>query len=224
MQTTHYIIDFDSTLVTIETLDELARIALADDPDAAQKVAQLEHITHLGMSGELGFSESLARRMEILSAHQRHIDSLSALLARHLSPSALRSAEWFEREQSHIYIISGGFEQYIKPAARLLGLDDTHVYANSFTFDPQGNITGYDTSRYTAQTGGKAKQVRALELDGHVVVIGDGYTDYEIVKSGEADEFWAYTETIARPNVTAVADRIVQSFDEVVKANKELTV
>ena len=47
------ILDFDSTLCAVESLDALASIVLTDDPDAQAKVAEIERLTNLGMSGEL---------------------------------------------------------------------------------------------------------------------------------------------------------------------------
>ena len=57
------ILDFDSTLCAVESLDALAEMVLADDPDSEAKVAEIERLTSLGMSGELPLSESLARRL-----------------------------------------------------------------------------------------------------------------------------------------------------------------
>src|SRR5258707_1873358 len=41
---TWLVIDFDSTFVKVEALDELARIALSDAPDAAKRVSEIEAI------------------------------------------------------------------------------------------------------------------------------------------------------------------------------------
>ena len=51
-----------------------------------------------------------------------------------------------------------------------------------------------------------------------VVVVGDGWTDYEIRAAGAADRFYAFVETAARPKVTAAADAVAASFDEVLHA------
>ena len=46
---TTLILDFDSTIVAAEGLDEIARLALADDPDRDAKVLAIEGITRYGM-------------------------------------------------------------------------------------------------------------------------------------------------------------------------------
>lgn len=54
------IFDFDSTMVCLETLDELAKIVLAGAPDAAERTAKIAAITERGMNGEIGFEQSLS--------------------------------------------------------------------------------------------------------------------------------------------------------------------
>lgn len=54
-----YIIDFDSTFVSVESLDELAKIALRDDPSREKTALEISRITALGMEGKLSFEKSL---------------------------------------------------------------------------------------------------------------------------------------------------------------------
>ena len=57
----YLVFDFDSTFTQVEGLDELADIALAGRPDAAERVAQIRALTDQGMAGEIGFQESLTQ-------------------------------------------------------------------------------------------------------------------------------------------------------------------
>jgi D-3-phosphoglycerate dehydrogenase / 2-oxoglutarate reductase len=59
-----------------------------------------------------------------------------------------------------------------------------------------------------------------LNLQGEIVVIGDGFTDYELKASGLANRFYAFTENVERPNVVAVADHITPSLDEFLYDNQ----
>lgn len=45
-----YVFDFDSTLISLESLDELASIALAGHPERAARMAALREITSQGMA------------------------------------------------------------------------------------------------------------------------------------------------------------------------------
>jgi D-3-phosphoglycerate dehydrogenase len=212
MQHRTYIVDFDSTLVTVESLDELARIALRGRADADERLAQLQELTSLGMAGKLPFDESLRRRLELFSAEYRHVEQLIVLLKTRLSPSAMHSKQWFQENADNIYVVSGGFADFICPVVRELGLKPEQVYANHFTFDDTGAITGYESSSLLCRPQGKVAQVKALQLPGEVIIIGDGFTDYEIKHHGGAAEFWAMTETVARSEVIAKADRLVPKF------------
>ena len=74
---------------------------------------------------------------------------------------------------------------------------------------------GYDAANPVAKPGGKAKVVRALRLPGRIVAVGDGITDAEIRDAGAAHEFVAYCENVERESVTARADRVARTVDEV---------
>jgi D-3-phosphoglycerate dehydrogenase len=207
-----YVIDFDSTLVTRESLDDLAELALQGDPDRQSICTELQMLTARGMTGELSFDASLTARLALFDAHVEHVALLNDALAAQLSPSAVERSDWFVANAENIYVVSGGFEEIIKPTVERLGILATHVYANRFVVNGNGSIVGHDHSRHTATAGGKAAQVRELGLDGPVIAIGDGSTDLEIRLRGEADEFWAFTETVTRSGVVARADRVLNSF------------
>ncbi len=211
------ITDFDSSAVTVESLDAFGEYVLADAPDGAARLAELEALTAQGMNGDLPFDVSLEARLELFDAHYFDVARFAERIVRHISPSALEHREWFAANAERIHIVSGGFEPFIRPVAARLGLLGDHVHGNQFIFDRDGKVVGYDASRATAQAGGKAAHVEALCLVGPVIAIGDGHTDREIRLSGAADEFWALTETVARPKVVAGADRVVASYAEVVR-------
>lgn len=209
-----YIIDFDSTLVTCESLDELARLSLAAHADKQTIMQAVEDLTNRGMAGEITFYDSLQARLELFAASRADIQRLIADLKTKISPSALKSRNWFKEHWANIYVISGGFEEYIIPIAELLGIPASHVHANRFIFEAE-KIVGFDASRPTSQPGGKAKQIAALQLPRPIIVIGDGFTDYEIKAAGYANQFWAFTETANREQVTKKADRVVSNFSEI---------
>lgn len=217
MATPTYILDFDSTLVRCESLDELARISLSGHADQHLIMQELEKITHRGMTGEIAFSESLAARLRLFAATTEDIQTLITYLTQRISPSALAAHAWFKANRAHIFVVSGGFEEYILPITAQVGILDAQVFANRFIFK-DSEIIGFDSTRLTSKSGGKAAQISALNLPGPVIAIGDGFTDYEIKAAGLADEFWAFTETIERPQVTEKADRIVSNFADILQS------
>src|SRR5690606_29588314 len=157
---------------------------LSDHPEREQRVAEIKEITDRGMNGTLSFRESLEKRLSILEPHKRHLAPLITRLRDLVSRSFKRNAEFFRSHAEHIYIVSNGFRDFIVPIVTEYGILPANVLANDFIFDETGNITGFDKSNPLSANNGKSEQIRKLNLPGDVYVIGDGYTDYEIKKSG----------------------------------------
>jgi D-3-phosphoglycerate dehydrogenase len=210
----YLVFDFDSTFTQVEGLDELAEIALHGQPNQAEVVAQIRALTDRGMSGELNFQDSLAQRLAILGAHQRHLAPLIERLKGKVSESIRRNGDFFRRFADRIYVVSSGFREFIEPVVAEFGILPGHVLANTFTYDADGRITGADQANVLSRNGGKILQLEALHLDGPVYVLGDGYTDYQIREAGLAHRFYAYTENVSRPSVVAQADEVLPTFDE----------
>ena len=216
---TYYVIDFDSTFTKVEGLDELAHIALAGSPNRERVVQQIRELTERGMNGEMSFAEGLRARIELLQANRGHIEQLIDHLRTKVSDSFQRNRPFFQEYTDQILIVSSGFKEFIVPIVTELGVKAENVYANTFTFDTEGKITGCDEKNLLSQDKGKVKLLKSLGLAGDVCVIGDGYTDYELREAGLANRFYAFTENVERPKVTAVADHIVPSLDEFLYLN-----
>jgi D-3-phosphoglycerate dehydrogenase len=212
-----FIVDFDSTFIRVEALELLGEISLAGRPDREAALAQVRALTAAAMNGEVGFGESLARRLEMLRPRREHIADLVVRLEREVSASILRNRGFFQRNRDRIYLVTGGFDAYVAPVAEDFGLAASHLLANRLTWGRDGVATGVDAANPLARDGGKSDAVRELGLAGEVVVVGDGWTDFEIRQAGAADRFHAFTENVARPAVLAVADRVSASWEEVLR-------
>jgi D-3-phosphoglycerate dehydrogenase len=210
----YFIIDFDSTFVKVEALDELAAIALKKHPRKDEMCNAVNQLTGDAMAGKIPFNVSLEKRIELLNANKTHIDKLINRLSKQVSSSITANLAFFKKNSSYIFVISGGFKEYIIPVVKRFGIPTKNVYANTFTFDKAGNITGFDRSNPLSRSGGKVKQVKSLKLRGELIAIGDGYTDFELKQSGLINRFYAFTENIERQNVMNKADHITPSFDE----------
>ena len=209
-----FIVDFDSTITKVEGLDQLAAIALAQSPNGAMIVKQIKELTDAGMNGELSLSESLSKRMSLLNANKRHVETLVEFLLENISDSFERNKKFLEEYADQILVVSSGFKDFIIPVVVYLGLKAENVYANTFIYNDSGDIIGVDNSNVLSQTGGKIELVKSLHLDAHVSVIGDGFTDYEIRQHGLADRFYAFVENVERQKVVEVADFTIKSLDE----------
>jgi D-3-phosphoglycerate dehydrogenase len=212
------ILDFDSTFVTVEALELLGEIVLEADPEREAKLAEVSALTEQAMNGDIGFGQALARRVEILKPRREHVAALVERLREKVTPSILRNRDFIRRAGERLYICTGGFHEYVDPVAAEFGVPAERVLANRLVFGADGAAAGVDETLPLSRDGGKVEAVRALGLEGEVVVVGDGWTDYEIRAAGAADRFYAFTETTARPKVTAAADAVAGSFDEVLHA------
>ena len=213
----YLILDFDSTIITKETLDELAKISLDKDNKKEQKIKEISNLTDKAMSGEISFLHALNERIKILNADKKHLQSLSQKLNDCVSPSFKSFKDYIKENIDKIYIVSGGFTDLIYPIVREYGIKKNHIFANSFKFDKKDKIIGVDSKKYLAQKSGKIKAVRSLKLSGTVIVVGDGWTDYQIKQAGLARYFIAYTESIARERVLKNGDLEAASFADVLK-------
>lgn len=213
-----FIFDFDSTLVRIETLEALADIALSDAPDAAAKKAEIASLTDQAMTGQVDFGTALRCRLELLALNRSHVEALSDRILDEASASIRRNVDFFERHAERVYILSGGFREVIAPLAARLGIAADHVLANDLIYDAEGRVTGVDDANPLSRDNGKPEVIKALNLTGPVVMVGDGWTDAEVKLAGAADRFYAFTEVVSRQKVIEVADAVAASLDEVLFA------
>lgn len=216
----YFIIDFDSTFTKVEAFDVLAEICLSDNPERESIKNQITAITNQGMDGSLSLRESIDRRIKLLSPHKKHLNFLVDKLKSQVTDSFQRNKDFFSRHTDHVFIVSNGFKEFIVPVVTEFGIKKENVLANEFRFDNTDKIIGFDTENPLSANNGKAEQIKKLNLEGDVYVIGDGYTDYEIKNSGLANKFYAFTENIEREKVVSKADHIAPSLDEVLYLNK----
>ena len=216
----NYVFDFDSTLTSVEALDVLAEITLKKKPNKDQIIQEIIDITNLGIDGEISFTESLEKRINLLQANKSDLSKLIKELQKKVSPSIERNKEFFETYASSIYVISAGFKEFIVPIVAKYNIAADRVYANTFEFDEHDKIVGFDRENPLSVHNGKIQCLRELKLKGEIQVIGDGYSDYVTREAGIADKFFAYTENVSRDKTTQNADFIAPSLDEFLFVNK----
>ncbi|AYN67838.1 phosphoglycerate dehydrogenase [Euzebyella marina] len=214
-----YVFDFDSTLTRVEALDVLAEMTLKDKSDKDEIVNKIQEITNLGIDGDISFTESLERRIKLLNAHKDDLEPLVDELRQKISKSIAANKEFFEKFSDDIYVISCGFKEFIDPIVEEYNIPSNRVYANTFKFDDEGSIIGFDEKNVLSQHNGKIECLRQMNLDGEVQVIGDGYSDYVMKEAGIADKFFAYTENVHREKAASKADHVTPNLDEFLFVN-----
>ncbi len=108
------IADMDSTIVTSETLDEVAVYAGIG--------AEIAAITRQSMNGEIDFTEALRRRVGMLKGLS--IDALEKTWAKtELMPGARELVATMKAHNATTALVSGGFTWFTGRVAELVGFD-----------------------------------------------------------------------------------------------------
>ena len=216
----YIIIDFDSTFITEESLDELAKYKLRDQPDSQTMLNKIKSLTNAGMNGDIPFKQSLDERMEVLNLNRSDINSVSKILSECVTPSFTKNKSFFIENNNKIIILSGGFKELIVPIVDDFGILSSNVFANDFIYNSSEQITGINQDNIMSKNGGKVKQSKLLSIHGTVHVIGDGYTDYEIKLDGPGTHFFAFTDNVERKNICELADLTLSNFDDYINILK----
>ena len=162
--------DMDSTLLAIETIDEVA--------DMHQIKSEVAAITLSTMRGDIGFEESITRRTALLKG--LHQDALQKVYDERVkfSPGAERMLKLAKNANIKTMVISGGFTFFTDRVKERLALD----YAVANTLGIENNqVTGKVIGTIVGSEG-KAEALRhvrdALGLKREqVIAVGDGAND-----------------------------------------------
>jgi phosphoserine phosphatase len=192
--------DMDSTLITIETIDELA--------DLVGRKAEVAAVTAQAMRGEIEYDESLRRRVAVLKGlPESALDRLYTERVR-LSPGAERLIDGVKRAGLKTLLVSGGFTQVTDKLKARLGLD--YVRANTRVVN-DGKFTGELEGRIVNADGKREALLSARDQLGatqdQIIAIGDGANDLKFM--GEAGVSIAYRAKLV------VRERATYSFDRV---------
>jgi len=107
--------DMDSTMITVECIDELA--------DYAGIKAEIAAVTEAAMRGELDFAEALDARVALLRGLDAGaIDRCRAERVR-LMPGAVTLVRTMKAHGARAVLVSGGFTVFAEPVAAAIGFD-----------------------------------------------------------------------------------------------------
>ena len=167
--------DMDSTIVTSETLDELAAFAGLKDRIAA--------ITKRAMDGELDFIQALAERVGMLaglpvSALERTWE------ATEMTPGAAELVATMRAAGAHCVLVSGGFTFFTARVAERLGF---HAHNSNTLLTRDGKLTGRVADPVLDRHAKLATLKRvAAELGlplSAALAVGDGANDLDMIRA-----------------------------------------
>lgn len=210
------ILDFDSTIITSESLDLLSELVLDTDKDKRTKLQKIKQLTEEGMNGVIPFQDSLDQRLQNIEITKEDIQLLNKMLIGLITPSFTENRKWLMENSDKIYIFSGGFRETILPVTETFKIKSNHVFANNFIYNDEGVVSGVDKKNPFSRSGGKVEKARELNLNSEIIMVGDGNTDAEMKDLGQHVKFIAFTENVYRSSVIKKADIIAYSFNDVI--------
>jgi len=201
-------IDCDSTLSTIEGIDELAR------GKGDEVFAQVVNLTNAAMNGEVPITEVFPRRMEMIRPDRALCDAVAAHYVETIVPGAVEMIREMKEAGWLPVILSGGFAPLIEPLARHLGI--AHVEAVPLYFHKDGSYKGYGEDYPTTRNLGKNEVIREWTqalLPQRVVMIGDGISDLET--KPDVDIFIGFGGVVARQKVESGSDHWLSDMSDI---------
>ena len=193
--------DMDSTMITVECIDELA--------DYAGIKPQVAAVTEAAMRGELDFAAALDARVALLRGlPERVIDQCLAERVR-IMPGAMALVRTMKARGCRTVLVSGGFTRFAQPVGDRLGFD--RVIANTLLVE-KGVLTG-SVEKPIVDSATKARTVdeerTASRLDAAATLaVGDGANDLAMI--AQAGLGVAYR---AKPVVAAAAGARIDHGD-----------
>ncbi len=167
--------DMDSTIVTTETLDEIAAYAGLKDQIAA--------ITRASMNGEIDFARALRQRVKLLKGLK--LTALESTWERtEYTPGARELVATMRAHNAYTALVSGGFTFFTSRVAKALGFD---AHRSNILLDDGTALTGRVREPILDAN---AKLVALNELAQHrkvrlaaTLAVGDGANDLGMIKA-----------------------------------------
>ena len=193
--------DMDSTMISVECIDELA--------DYAGLKTQVATITKQAMRGEIDFAEALKARVAILKGlPENSIDACYRERVR-FTPGARELVATMRAHGAWTLLVSGGFMAFTDKVAAALGFDE--AVANRLLID-DGALIGevaapiVDGAR-KASALGEARQRLGL-MESETMAVGDGANDLAMIEAAGLGIAFR-----AKPLLAAAADASIVNGD-----------
>ena len=199
--------DCDSTLSTIEGIDELAKLA--------GKEAEVAELTNRAMNGDLDLAEVYGERLKAIQPTKAQLKRVEERYWETLVPDADAVIAALHFLGKHVFVISGGLAAPVRGFARRLGIAPECVRAVELEFNELSGVWWryHDSAQLANQkfmdyyegpltvSSGKPDVVDELAGDRHGkrLFIGDGASD--LAASERVDLFVGFGGVVARDNV-----------------------
>lgn len=168
--------DMDSTMITVECIDELA--------DYAGIKAQIAEITERAMQGELDFSAALRARVALLKGLDDAVIDQCRMERVRLMPGARALVRTMRARGAATVLVSGGFTRFAAPVGEEIGFE--RVVANVLSI-AEGKLTG-EVEDPIVDAERKRQELRAAIAEHAInpdltLAVGDGANDIPMIEA-----------------------------------------
>lgn len=209
--------DCDSTLSSIEGIDELAKLK--------GKEGRVGLLTDKAMNGELDLAEVYGKRLKAIRPTRAQLKAIEERYWETIVEDAQEVIAALHFLDKHVFIISGGLIDAVRGFGRRLGVDPKQIRAVELEYnelsgewwryhEPQAQHSqtylDYNEGPLTVSSG-KPAIIKELagNLHGRRMMIGDGSSD--LATKSVVDLFVGYGGVVARDKVKAGSDVFVES-------------
>jgi len=187
--TNHVIFDCDSTLSTVEGIDELARMT-GNEYDVAI-------LTKKAMEGDVPLESVYGHRLVTVNPNQEQVRAIANTYRETVVPDAQEVITALQTLGTEVFIVSGGLIEPVRDFGVWLGVPRDHIFAVNMEYDqlagkwwrywelpggnnPRANYLAIEPNPLTG-TLGKNQVISSIraEYPGRVLMIGDGLSDLE---------------------------------------------
>jgi phosphoserine phosphatase len=203
------VFDLDSTLTTIEGIDELGKLKNAG--------TEIEALTNKAMNGEISLEDVFKLRLDIIQPHQSDLQKIAQKYLENITPGAEDVVAELQKDHK-VFMVTGGYYLCAKEIADALQIKTW--YSNRLLFDNLGNYLGIDETIPLWQNHGKAfcvGEIRKL-VPQKTIMVGDGHSDLE----ANADIFICFSGVTHRESVAKHANYTITELSEIPAIIKKL--
>ncbi len=211
--------DCDSTLSSIEGIDELAR--------HKGKFDEVKRLTNAAMEGEVHLQSVYDRRLELLSPTRAEIRELERHYRQTLVADAAAVIQALQAAGREVFIVSGGLQEAVQPFGEGLGIPAQNIRAVDVRYNSlSGQWWDYQQDRWGArpdveyldpadtpliETHGKIQVIQELlaHRSGRTMLVGDGISD--VVARSAVELMVGFGGVVARERVMAEADVFIKA-------------
>ncbi|APX66778.1 phosphoserine phosphatase SerB [Sphingomonas sp. gentR] len=167
--------DMDSTMITVECIDELA--------DYAGIKEQVAEVTERAMRGELDFAAALDARVALLEGLDESVIEQCLAERVTLMAGARALVRTMKARGGHAILVSGGFTRFAEPVAAEIGFDRAianylEIAHGKLTGTVRKPIVGSDTKEKTLLAALDELGIGAAES----MAVGDGANDLAMIR------------------------------------------